>query len=201
MKTYRFTHLITAAFSLVAFSSAGCAEKEKIADAPVPPAKVVTTTTVTTAAPAPATAVPAAPSTKVMATTTVKTPGAEPITAVPVATPVNPAAASATWMDIKDYTYDTRAQFFAGLSQLEARVDGQISELTARRAAMTSTANTKDWDFTMTEMGNARSNLKSTGEDLSKATPETWDQQKDKVGQAWVRTQDAYGKVKSSTTN
>jgi hypothetical protein len=201
MKTYRFTHLIATAFSLAAFSTAGCAEKEKTAAAPLPPAKVVTTTTTTTTSgPGPAPAVPVtAPSGKVVATTTVKTSVPEPITTVP-ATP-GPAASSATWMDIKDHTYDTRAQFFAGLKQLEARVDEQISELTAKRAAMTSTANTKDWDFTMTEMGNARSNLKSTGVDLTKATPETWDQQKDKVGQAWVRTQDAYGKVKSSTTN
>jgi len=52
----------------------------------------------------------------------------------------------------------------------------------------------------MKEMGDARSALKSMGEELSKATPETWDQEKDKVGQAWVRTQEAYDKVKSSTT-
>ncbi|HET7536483.1 MAG TPA: hypothetical protein VFJ90_08520 [Candidatus Didemnitutus sp.] len=38
------------------------------------------------------------------------------------------------------------------------------------------------------------------GEELAKAGPETWNQQKDKVGLAWVRTRDAHGKVKSSTT-
>ena len=173
MKTNRITHLIAAAFGLAAFSTAGCAEKEKIADASLPPAKAEATTTVTTDVPGPATAIPVAAS---------------------------PDIASAQWTDIKDYTYDQRAQFFAGLKRLETRVDGQISELTAKRAAMTSTANTKDWDFAMKEMVNARAYLKSTGEDLSKAAPETWDQQKDKVGQAWVRTQDAYAKVKSSTT-
>jgi hypothetical protein len=50
-------------------------------------------------------------------------------------------------------------------------------------------------------MVNARSALKSTGEVLTKASPETWDQEKDRVGQAWVRTQDAFAKVKSSTTS
>jgi hypothetical protein len=94
-----------------------------------------------------------------------------------------------------------RAQFFAGLKRLEAIVDDQMSSLTARRAAMKSTANTKDWDFAMKEMGDARSYLKSMGEELSKASPETWAQEKDKVGQAWVRTQEAYDEVKSSTTS
>jgi len=94
-----------------------------------------------------------------------------------------------------------RAQFFAGFTRLEARVDDQIRRLTARRAAMTSTTDTREWDFAMKEMGDARTYLKSMGAELRTATPETWNQQKDKVGQAWVRTQDAYGNVKSSTTS
>ena len=49
-------------------------------------------------------------------------------------------------------------------------------------------------------MNDARSYFKSMSEELTKATPETWNQQKDKVGQAWVRTQDAYTKVKASVT-
>jgi hypothetical protein len=38
-------------------------------------------------------------------------------------------------------------------------------------------------------------------EEVSTATDETWAQEKAKVGQAWVRTQAAYDKVKSSTTS
>jgi hypothetical protein len=176
MKTNRFINLVTAAFGLAAFSTAGCTEKQKIAEAPLPPAKDAATTTVTSAVPGPA-------------------------STVPVAAPASPDVASADWMDIKDCTYDMRDQFFAGLKRLEARVDAQISELTAKRAAMKSTTDTRDWDFAMKEMENARSALKSLGEELHKATPETWGQENDKVGQAWVRTQDAYGKVKSSTTS
>ena len=108
--------------------------------------------------------------------------------------------ASTRWIDLKDYTYDTRAQFFAGLEKLEAQVDAQIRELNAKRATMNSTVDTKDWDFAMKEMGDARAYLKATGEELRKANPETWSQLKDKVGQAWVRTQEAYAKVKASTT-
>ena len=122
-------------------------------------------------------------------------------TAVPVATTVSAEAASPQWNDFKDYTYDTRASLFSGLKQLEAKVDQQMSKLTAKRAAMNSTVNTKDWDFAMKEMVEARSYLKFTMEELKKSTPETWDQLKEKVGQAWVRSQDAYDKVKSSTTS
>jgi hypothetical protein len=175
MRTNRFTNLVTVVFGLAAFSTAGCTAKEKIAEAPLPPAKNVTVTTVTTAVPG-------------------------PTTPVQVAATASPDAASARWIDIKDCTYDMRAQFFAGLNRLEARVDDQISELTAKRAAMKSTTDTKDWDFAMKEMGDARTALKSMGEELSNATPETWNQEKDKVDQAWVRTQEAYDKVKSSTT-
>jgi len=118
-----------------------------------------------------------------------------------VATPTTgPDTTAPLWINLKDITYDQRAQFFVGLKRMVTVVDDQISALAAKRAAMTSTANTADWDFAMKELANARSYLISTGEVLSKATPETWSQEKDRVGQAWVRTQEAYAKVKSSTT-
>jgi hypothetical protein len=176
MKTNRFLKSITVAFSLAVFSTAGCAEKEPTAKAALPPAKDAASTAVMTTLPGSTAAVQVAPA-------------------------ASPDAAIPKWIDIKDCTYDTRAQFLAGFNRLQARVDEQIRSLSARRAAMTSTADTKDWDFAMKEMGDARSNLKSMGEELRKATPETWDQEKDKVGQAWVRTQEAYDKVKSSMTS
>jgi hypothetical protein len=172
MKTNRFTNLVIVAFGLAAFSVTGCSKEERTAATPLPPAKDVAATTV---------------------------PG--PATTVPVAATTNPDAASARWSDIKACTYDMRTQFFAGLNRLEAKVDDQISELTAKRAAMKSTTDTNEWDFAMKEMEDARSYLKSMGEELRRATPETWGQEKDKVGQAWVRTQEAYAKVKSSTTS
>ena len=175
MTTNRLTHLIIAAFSLTAISTVGCAEKAKSGEASLPTVEAVA------ASPAP-------------------NPVSGSTTPIKVAVTVNPDVASAEWADIKDVTYDLRAQFFAGLKRLEAKVDAQMDELTAKRAAMNSTANTHDWDFAMKEMGDAQSYLTSMGVELSKASPETWDQVKDKVGKAWVRTQDAYAKVKSSTT-
>ena len=176
MKTNHFVQLFTAALGFAALSNAGCARQEKLAGASLATDGSAATPKATITA-------------------------SGPTTDIQVATPSGPDVASAKWSDIKDCTFDMRAQFFTGLDRLEARVDGQIVELTAQRAAMKSTGNNKDWDFAMKEMEDARTYLKSTGEDLSKATPEIWDQEKDKVGQAWVRTQEAYDKVKKSTTS
>lgn len=121
-------------------------------------------------------------------------------TSAPFPTKTSAVVVSVRWIDIKDSTYEMRALFFTGLTQLEAKVDGQISELAAKRAAMTSDVNTKDWDFAMKEMGDARSFLKSVGAEMSRVNADTWTQQKDAVGRAWLRTQTAYDKVKSSTT-
>lgn len=115
-------------------------------------------------------------------------------------TPALPTIVPASWASIKDHTYDMRAQFVAGLVQLEAQVNEQTASLKAQRAAMKSTTETQSWDTAMKEMGDAQSALKSSVEELNKATAETWSQAKDKVGQAWLRTQDAFAKVKASTT-
>jgi hypothetical protein len=175
MKTNRFINLTGVAFGLAAFSTVGCAEKEQTAKTALPSAKDV----------AAANATPA---------------GSGPV-GIPVVAPLVFDAASARWSDIKDLNYDSRVRFFDGLMRLEARLAGQISELTTRRAAMNSSIDTKPWDFAMKEMGDSRSYLKDMGDNLNKATAETWAQEKDKVGQAWTRTQAAYDRVKSSTTS
>ena len=123
------------------------------------------------------------------------------LAAAPDTAPAAPAPAPVQWTDIKDYTYDMRVSFLDGLKGLEIRVDEQISELAAKRATMdAANTSTKDWDFAMQEMTNARTELKSVNAEMAKASRENWDQQKNKVGLAWVRTQDAFAKVKSSTT-
>ena len=174
MKTFRLTHLVSAAFGLAAFSATGCTGKDRIAEAPLTPA------------------------TAVKPTATIAVP--ESTNPVQVATTASSDVGFRPWVDIENLTYDKRSEFFAGLKRLEARVDVQIGELKAIRAAMKNTDTTQDWDFAMKEMGDAGSYLKSMGEEAGKATRQTWDQQKDKVGQAWKRTQAAYEKVKASTT-
>lgn len=114
---------------------------------------------------------------------------------------VDPQVASAQWSDIKDVPYASRASFFTGLKRLQARVDQQVRELTAKRALMDGNAETQDWDFAMKEMENARAYLRSTGEEATTADVDNWEQKKEKVGLAWTRTQDAYSKVQLSTTS
>ncbi len=166
--------LFTTAFGLAVFSPTLSAEANPATPPLEAPTKAIITITVT----------PPAPRTDQIAQLS-----------------TSPARASVQWFDIKDCTYDTRAQFFAGFKRLEARVDDQISALAAKRATMNSSVDTKDWDFAMKEMVDSRSYLKSMGEELVRASPETWSQQKDKVALAWARTQDAYGRVKSRTTS
>ncbi len=175
MKTNRTAHLIAAAFGLAAVSVTASAADEKVASAPVRPSLAIVTMAITG-------------------------PVSETVAVRPAAT-AGPIVAPTSWNDIKDCTFDLRAQLFAGLTQLEARVDDQIRELVAKRATMKGETGTKDWDFAMKEMREARSYLQSMGTELSKATRETWDEAKAKVGEAWVKTQEAYGNVKSSTTS
>ena len=165
--------LIIAAISVVFFSTAGCTEKDKTAGMP--------------AAPAP--------------TSTTNVDAQNPSMATESTIPANPLPPITKWSDIKDDTFENRAHCLDGLKQLEARVDRQIAELNAKRAAMKGTTSTADWDFAMKEMLNSQAYLVSSGNELAKGGAEIWDQKKDTVGLAWVKTQDAYDKVKASTTN
>jgi len=162
MKPSSLPRLFFAALSCAFFSTTGCAQKEKIAEAPSPSTMTAT---------------------------------------LPAASTVATEIAAANWADIKEDTFDQRVHFLAGMKQLDAKLDGQIAELVAKRATMKGTTRTEEWDFAMKEMNNSRSHLKSVVAELSQATPPTWAQRKDKVGLAWVRTQNAYGKVKASTTS
>jgi hypothetical protein len=108
--------------------------------------------------------------------------------------------AATTWAAIKDYTYDRRSDFIAGLSLMGGRLDAGMQVLNAKRATMTDGA-AKDWDFNMKELHNARDYLQSTSSDLEKATDSTWADAKDKVSQAWERVRNAYDKVRHSTTS
>jgi hypothetical protein len=172
MKTNLSTRHLIAAFGLVASTAAMYAETSPYAEL-LAPSMAMVTMTVTTGSSAPVVYAPVATSSEV---------------------------ASTLWADIKDITYDMRAQFFPGFKRMEARVDDQFNELTAKRATMKGTTGTKEWDFAMKEMEDSRAYLQASGEEMGKATSETWDQQRDKVGQAWLRTQAAYDKVKASTT-
>lgn len=177
MQTAHLIPYVAAAIGLVTFANAGCAAKDEASG--VPPAPV----SETNSAPPVTPILPPAPR------------------VVPPAPAASPAVASAEWADIKDCTYEKRAQFFSGLKRLEARADAEMAELTAKRAIMDGTTDTKDWDFAMKEMTNTRFYFRAMGEEIHQATSESWDEQLAKVGEAWGRTQEAFAHVKASTTS
>ena len=80
-------------------------------------------------------------------------------------------------------------------------MDEQIVQLQVRRDAITGVIDPKAWDFAMKEMREARSYLQSMGVELTKATRETWDEAKDKVGEAWKRSQLAVDKMNATVTS
>lgn len=107
--------------------------------------------------------------------------------------------ASDSWDTVKGNTYDQRGAFAAGLGHMTERMDAAIARLQAKRATLPQTS-IKDWDFAMKELSEARSDLHFQVGELDKATPETWNDIKDKLAQAWQRTKDAFDKVRTSTT-
>jgi len=123
-------------------------------------------------------------------------PGLLAVSTVPLANA--PEVAAATWSQIKDRAFEQRADFNSGVARLEAQLDVQIKELNAKRATLK--GNTQAWDFAMKEMDSSRAYLRSMAAEAAKATEETWEDRREKVGLAWERAQDAYGKVKASTT-
>ncbi len=170
------TKFVVIATALAALVTAACGQPDKTAAAPSP------TTT------------PPAQNQGMMA---VPVPGPT----ITIADSASPAPAVISWADIENDPYDQRAHFIAGYKQMEAMVDDQVATLKVKRATMTGTIDTQDWDFAMKEVENARDYLRSIGNELSQATPENWSDERAKAGRAWVRTQDAYDKVKLSTTS
>jgi hypothetical protein len=139
---------------------------------------------VSISAPLPTTAVPSKPA---------------PVANVGPAATVAPDTGSFTWADIENMTFGQRSAFMAGFTSLVRKLDGQISALTAKRATMTT--GTDDWDFAMKEVNASRTYLVGLEGELASASPDTWGQEKDKVGGAWRRAQDACDKVRMSTTS
>lgn len=109
-------------------------------------------------------------------------------------------ALAASWENIKDYTYEKRADFSAGFGRMASSLDEQVQALKAKRATVPE-ASVKDWDFNMKELEDARADLRSKLSELGKASSETWALAKERAAEAWKRAQEAAAKVKSSTTS
>jgi hypothetical protein len=188
MKTLRPTRLAVAASCLAALLFVGCSRTQTA----VPAASV------SQAEPAPAPTVIVVPAPAPVAPPAVA-PVNTPAVLIGPASAIAPDTGSSTWADMENLTFDQRAAFTADLTDLVRKLDGQISALNAKRSTMTT--NTGDWDFAMKEVNAARSYLVSLETEVATATPDTWGEEKDRVGGAWRRAQDACDKVRMSTTS
>jgi hypothetical protein len=140
-------------------------------------------------------AAPVAPSAQVPA----PQPAAKAVVTIPnVASPQTTEAAS--WASIEGLTFDQRSAFLSGAQALESQLSGQVAELNAKRAAMPSTADTKDWDFAMRDLVVSQAYLRSMVQEAGQATPDIWNDEKSKVGEAWQKAEDSFDKVRTATT-
>jgi hypothetical protein len=181
-----------AAGSLICLLVGGCAKSETGAK----PAAA----SVTVVAPSPSvTVVAAAPVTPSGPVAPAPLPAIKPVVPIPsVAAPQ--AGEAASWASIENLTFDQRPAFLSGAAALESQLSDQVSELNAKRAAMPSTADTKDWDFAMRDLVVSQAYLRSVIQEAGQATPDIWNDEKEKVGQAWQKAEDSFDKVRTATT-
>jgi hypothetical protein len=107
------------------------------------------------------------------------------------------ATVTDSWDSIKDYTYEKRADFSAGIDRMAAQFDDKTRELKAKWAGAPDAAS-KDRENAIKEYDEARADLKLRLSELGNASADTWADAKEKVAQAWKRVQVAYDKVKAS---
>jgi hypothetical protein len=105
-----------------------------------------------------------------------------------------------SWSAIRTLPYEKRADFNAVFVRMVGKLDEEIRALNAKRENMTN--DTRDWDFAMKELNNARADVQSKHSELGRAnTAETWADAKEKLGIAWDRAQVAVRNVRNSTTS
>jgi hypothetical protein len=103
------------------------------------------------------------------------------------------------WTLIKDDTYSQRDHFSKGVDTMSRRLNDETGQLRAKRASMI--ADTDEWDFSMKEVDASRALLTDRMVMLSKATtPETWDEAKARIGEAWTRSQLAVDAMNATRT-
>jgi uncharacterized phage infection (PIP) family protein YhgE len=110
------------------------------------------------------------------------------------------ATASQTWDNIKEFTYEQRANFSSAMDQMSADLDQKNAELKAKNTKLSDAA-AKDRDAAMKDYDSARADLKADLVALNNATADTWADAKAKVADAWQRVKAAYDRaMKSDST-
>ena len=108
---------------------------------------------------------------------------ADTTVAAEAATAAAAVTASDSWDLVKDYTYDQRGAFAAGLAHMTERMDAAIARLNAQRARRCRRLPIKDlWDFAMKELlRRAFRPCASKSASSTRPRPETWNDVKDKL--------------------
>ena len=118
-----------------------------------------------------------------MSTSCAKTASTAQDTAASVASSVQ-ATASDSWDSIKDYTYEKRVEFAAGLDRMEASSNTTISAMSADA--------TKGRESAVNEFHDADAQMKIQLTALRASTADTWTDAKAKAGAGWQRVKAAY---------
>jgi hypothetical protein len=107
-------------------------------------------------------------------------------------------AATETWADFKDYSYEKRADLAASLYAMTRKLDAEISELQAGAAdAKASASRSAAWQ----RLRDARADFGAKTEALGRATADTWASAQAEAKAAWKNLQAAYAEAKADASS
>ncbi|MBP6507458.1 MAG: hypothetical protein KA257_07820 [Opitutaceae bacterium] len=106
-------------------------------------------------------------------------------------------AAANAWSDLKDFSFEQRADFSNRAAAMTAKLDAEISDLKSDAADAKASASRS---AAMDELRNARADLNTKLTALSHATADTWSSAKAEVIAAWEQVEAAYKKAKADHT-
>jgi hypothetical protein len=110
-----------------------------------------------------------------------------------------------TWNQIKDYTYQERADFSKSMDQMSKDLDDQAARLREKVSSASNSGSGAATDAASQareqahkEFEKARENLKQGLSDLGNATADGWAAAKAKVSDEWTKLQEAWDKEEAA---
>jgi hypothetical protein len=85
-------------------------------------------------------------------------------------------AATDSWDNLKNYSYDQRSEFAAKANEFANTLDERIQSAKGE---------------TSTRLAEARDDLRTAANEVSNATQDTWEATKERVGRAWQKAESA----------
>jgi hypothetical protein len=173
MKSSRVFRSLLVGCGLVTLGAPACASNENSVPATSPPSHAVVTVTVID-------------------------PATGAVVSEEQTEPAGPSAEVASWDSIKDLDYEMRGAFVAGLQQLEIELGNQLAKLAVQPATSKDPAEIKQRELALRQLEFSRAYFHLMCETVKDATPKTWKQKKDSIGQAWTKIQDNCRKLNSN---